>query len=162
MADVISWLGRHRLVLVPILGLLLYGGVLMWGTLGPAPTSEIRAVGRSVEEARSTVEARPAARRPRQTRSVGLGLTAEELANILLFLPFVPLGAWIWPRRPVVIAVAGVATSLLIELSHLGVFRHRHPTWTDVGWNSVGVFAGLIVWMSLAYLWRTSVRRWAS
>ena len=127
---------------------------MLWGTLGPAPGDEVRTVGRTIVDARAQVTERPFGEVENVSDPVGWGLSAEEVGNVLLFIPFVPLVALRWPRRWWLAPVAGVAATLAIEATQLWVVDHRSPQWNDVRWNSVGVLAGLAVWGVGVGLWR--------
>lgn len=134
--------------------LVVYLAIVLWGTLGPAPGGEVRTVGRTIVDARAQVTERPFGEVEKASDPVGWGLSAEEVGNVLLFIPFVPLVALRWPRRRWLAPIAGVAATSAIEATQLWVVDHRSPQWNDVRWNSVGVLAGLAVWGAGVVVWR--------
>ena len=79
----------------------------------------------------------------------------ENLANVLLFVPFGLLGAawlnerWIW-----VAAAAGIAASCMIESFQAALLPDRFATIYDVTANSLGAALGCVV----VYAWRSRSR----
>ena len=76
----------------------------------------------------------------------------ENLANVLMFVPFGLLGAaWLSERRIWMAAAGGIAASCLIETAQAVLLPNRFATIYDVTANSLGAALGCI----LVYAWRS-------
>ena len=76
----------------------------------------------------------------------------ENLANVLIFVPFGLLGAaWLSERRIWLAAAGGIAASCLIETAQAVLLPNRFATIYDVTANSLGAALGCI----LVYAWRS-------
>lgn len=148
--------------------LALYLAGVAWATFGPAPYEEMDAAARRADAAGRAVlggaaddssrapEGAVAAPAPREP-SFG-GLTSEEAANVVMFVPFGVLVPGRLRRRWWAAAPAGAGLSCFIEGVQLTVLDHRSPSWGDVRLNTLGVLAGLAVWVALVAL-RALARR---
>lgn len=130
--------------------LVLYLAVLLVGTLGPAPSAQVQAFGNSVDGIRSSAGFGHSGSDNRREQSArqdpaGIGLAAEDIANILVFVPLPLLvaaqrcGRW-WIGLPV-----GVALTFVIEGAQLWALDHRSAQWEDVRWNILGVVVGFLL-----------------
>ncbi len=147
----------------------MYLAGVAWATFGPAPYKEVDAAARRADAAGRAVLG-GAAKGPgtgaddgaggaasRREPSFG-GLTGEEAANIVMFVPFgvlVPLRwrRWWWATVP-----AGAGLSCLIEGVQLVALDYRLPSWGDVRLNTLGAIVGLGLWLAGAAI-RSAARR---
>jgi hypothetical protein len=138
--------------------LVVYVAVGAWFAFGRAPADEIGAVREEIRELGSAVDRGSGAgdRVDSPAEEVVFGLTAEELLNVVLFVPLPVLVALRWPSRWWAAVPVGVAASAVIELVQLWFLDHRTPHWNDVRSNSVGVLVGLALWA----VGVVAVRRW--
>ncbi|MFJ7748553.1 VanZ family protein [Arthrobacter sp. NPDC097144] len=75
----------------------------------------------------------------------------ENLANVLMFVPFGLIGAaWLPERRIWLAAAGGIAASCLIESTQAVLLPNRFATIYDVTANSLGATLGCIA----VYAWR--------
>ena len=128
-----------------------YLTLVLFGTLGPAPSKQVNEFGRSLHEIRTDGGRTDAGNlekdfeRAARVDPVGVGLDAEDLANVAIFLPIVgvvaalQLGRRWWIGLPL-----GVALSFVIEGTQLWFVTHRSPQWQDVRWNCAGVVIGFV------------------
>jgi hypothetical protein len=139
---------RHRALDVVVV---LYLAVMSYGVFGPSPGDELEKVGDRVSRVHAVTEVAagddlagtaPAGWAPRE---VLVGLTAEQLGNILLFVPFGVLWPMRWPRWRRTTIVAGIAASSAIELTQ-NLLPWRSPSLQDVWWNATGTAWGFAVW----------------
>ncbi len=150
------------------LAFVLYVGVVAFGVFGPNPGDEVNRVGdglRQVEdEVRSAV---PRGSAPSPETPVGRRdgdwlfgeLTAEDVGNIAMFVPFGALFPFLWPRWRWWTIPAGVAISALVELVQLLFLSWRDPSVSDVRWNGLGATVGFALWLAGFSWWRLRLRR---
>ncbi|MGQ0434595.1 MAG: VanZ family protein, partial [Microthrixaceae bacterium] len=154
-------MSRSRLVVLFVL----YLGVVAASVLGPNPGGLVdRGVGKAHRMeivARAAARGEPASNGGSISRE-GLirGLTADDLGNVALFLPFgvlFPVALPRWRRRTIVV---GAALSATIELTQQALLAWRVSTVRDVVSNSLGVALGLaLVLTTEALLRRRGQRR---
>lgn len=139
-----------------------YLALVAWGTLGPSPGEDIERVADRAKAAQRAVSGDTGQSReraggpapPQASRARFAGLTGEEAANIVMFVPFGLLVPMRWPRWWWATVPAGIALSALIELVQLTVLTHRSPQWADIGWNGTGAAVGFALWGLGTALWR--------
>lgn len=140
---------RHRLDLV----LVVYLAIVAAGVFGPNPGHLLNRAGEKVKhvevEIRSTVSGRDAAPGPAvaQNRNIVGSLNAEEVGNILVFVPVGLLFPLRWPRWRWWAIPVGVALSASIELGQLWFLSWRSASLRDIKWNSVGTVIGFSLWL---------------
>jgi len=152
--------GRLRYIVLFVL----YLGVLAASVLGPNPGELVdRGVGkahRMETVARAAARGEPAA----QEGSIapdGLirGLTADDLGNVALFVPFGVLFPAVFPRWRRRTLAAGALLSAAIELAQRAFLPWRVSTLRDVASNSVGVAVGLVLLITAEALLRRRRQR---
>lgn len=80
----------------------------------------------------------------------------ESIANVVLFIPFGGLAAaWLPTRWTWLAAVAGIATSCIIESVQAFMLPNRFATIYDVNANSLGAALGCLA----VYAWRSGRSR---
>lgn len=135
-----------------------YLALVAWGTLGPSPGEDIERVADRAKAAQRAVSGDTGQARE-ASRARFAGLTGEEAANVVMFVPFGLLVPMRLPRRWWVTVPAGIALSALIELVQLTVLTHRSPQWVDIGWNGTGAAIGFALWGLGTALWRRLATR---
>jgi hypothetical protein len=150
-------------------GFLVYVVVLAVGVFGPVPSEPVRhAAGalRSVEDrvvgSPSSTTAGEPAREPARSRADEAWYedwSAEEVLNVLLFVPFGVLVPLLWPRLRWWTVPLGVAASCGIELVQGAFLSWRSQRLVDVETNSLGVVAGFAAYLALVLAVAVSRRR---
>lgn len=74
------------------------------------------------------------------------GFGSDDVANIVMFVPYGLLFPSAWPRLRRWTIPLGLALSVLIELVQLVVLSWRTPSLIDVLFNSVGAALGYALW----------------
>jgi VanZ family protein len=116
------------------LALVVYLAVVAWGTLGPNPGSQVNAVVRQVK-------------------------SAEDVGNIMLFVPFGLLVPLRFDRLKWWTVPLGSALSGAIELTQLLVVTHRTAQWSDWVWNTTGAALGFALFVLGTWAWGLISRR---
>lgn len=154
-------MSRPRLVVLFVL----YLGVVAASVLGPNPGRLVdQGVGKAHRMeivARAAVRGEPAAHGGSISRE-GLirGLTADDLGNVALFVPFGTLFSSAFPRWRRRTIAMGAGLSVAIELTQRAFLPWRVSTVRDVASNSLGVALGLLLLlMTEAVLRRRRQRR---
>lgn len=131
----------------------LYLMVVAVGVFGPEPgeplDQTVGGVRRIEAEVRSVISGgdSEAGSTPARTRGVIGGLDAEDVGNIVVFVPLGVLFPARWPRWRWWTIPAGVALSASIELTQLLFLSWRSPSLIDVRWNSLGAVLGFSLWL---------------
>lgn len=139
-----------------------YLAVVAFGVFGPNPGDELEKAANQVRRAEREVRAVAPGRSsdttaagPRPPEEWVFGdLSAEDVGNIAMFLPFGLLLPLAWPRWRWFTVPAGVALSGFIELVQLIFLSWRSPSLGDVGWNSLGTAIGFGLWLAGSWWWR--------
>lgn len=121
--------------------LVLYLAVVAVGVFGPAPSEPVRNAGSAVRSVNPRAD-------PRPDGAVLGRLSAEELGNVVMFVPLGVLVPMLWPRRWWSALPAGFALSGGIELVQWALLDWRSPQLRDVVWNTTGAAAGVAVWLA--------------
>lgn len=132
----------------------LYLAVVAFGVFGPSPGKSLDQAGQGARrldaEVRTAVPGggSGAGSTPAPTRDLVRGLNAENVGNIVMFVPFGVLFPARWPRWRRWTIPAGVALSAGIELTQLLFLSWRLPSLTDIRWNSLGALLGFSLWLA--------------
>ena len=121
-----------------------------YGTFGPSPGGEIDRVAEAVKGvgSRDRDRLQPTARLEAEAdRDWFAFVSAEDLANVAMFVPFGVLFPLVLPALRRWTVPAGVALSSFIELLQLTLLTHRSPTWDDIWWNGIGTVIGFAAFL---------------
>lgn len=155
------WRDQRRRLLSGVL--VVYLAVVAWGVFGPSPTEQIRQAGEGAQKVADGIGSavpRGQAGTTEQPQSGGDGeqvfgtITAEEAANVAMFVPLGILFPLCVPRWQWWTVIAGTAMSAMIEGIQLVFLSWRSPSLEDIGWNSLGTLVGFTVWLVAASLRR--------
>ena len=95
-----------------------------------------------------------AALRSAPTRELVPALDAEEVGNVLMFVPFGLLFPVAVPRLRRWTIPVGVSLSAGIELVQRMFLPWRSPTVNDIVWNSLGAAIGFSLWLLMRSAYR--------
>lgn len=139
--------------------------VVAIGVFGPSPGGSIERVGQEVRRVGAEVgstsrtsrtsqlepgHATPPGAEPNAAgRDLVRGFDTEDVANVVMFVPFGVLFAARWPRRRWWTVAAGVGLSVSIELVQLVFLSWRSPSLIDVRSNSLGAAIGFALWLAV-------------
>lgn len=127
--------------------------VVAIGVFGPSPGGSIERVGQEVRrvsgEAASEPDTALSADSAVEARDLVPGFDTEDVANVVMFVPFGVLFPVRWPRRRWRTVVAGVGLSATIELVQLVFLSWRSPTLVDVRSNGLGAAIGFALWLAV-------------
>lgn len=139
---------------------------MAFGVFGPSPGEEVEQAGAELRKVEQGLRS-AASGGSTGNGSGGQGqsgewifgdLAAEEVGNVAMFVPLGALFPLLWPRRRWLTVPAGVALSGFIELVQLVFLSWRSPSLADVGWNSLGVVIGFVLWLAVSWCRRHVVR----
>lgn len=140
--------------------LLIYLGAVAASVFGARPDElldqsaakgrRIEAVARGVADGESVATARSS----RSVRDLVPGLDAEEVGNVIMFVPFGLLFPVAMPRMRRWTVPLGVTLSAGIELTQGLFLPWRSPSLNDVRWNSAGAVIGFSAWFVLRSAYR--------
>jgi len=144
-----------------------YVVVVAFGVFGPNPGDEVNRVGDGLRQVEGEVRSAVPGSDPATDTPVGRrhgdwlfgDLTAEDVGNIAMFMPFGVQFPLLWPRWRWWTVPAGVTVSALVELVQLGFLSWRDPSVGDVRWNGLGAVVGFALWLAGASWWRLRLRR---
>lgn len=131
----------------------LYLAVVGFGVFGPSPARPVAQAGRSARhlgaEVRAVISGGDAASAPKASRYVIGDLTAENVGNIVMFVPFGFVFPIRWRRWRWWTIAVGAALSASIELVQLVFLSWRSASLTDVEWNTMGAAVGFALWLGI-------------
>ena len=140
--------------------LLIYLGAVAASVFGARPDKlldrsaakghQIEAVARAVADGESVSTARSS----HSVRDLVPGLDAEEVGNVVMFMPFGLLFPVAVPRLRRWTVPLGLTLSAGIELTQALFLPWRSPTVNDIQWNSVGALIGFTAWFALRSFYR--------
>jgi len=140
--------------------LLIYLGAVAASVFGARPDElldrsaakghQIEAVARAVADGESVATARSS----HSVRDLVPGLDAEEVGNVVMFVPFGLLFPVAMPRLRRWTVPLAVGLSAGIEVTQGLFLPWRSPTVNDIQWNSVGAVIGFSAWVGLRSFYR--------
>lgn len=139
-----------------------YLSVVAWGVFGPDPGEQVSRTGEGAHTLESEVRSVVPGGGSTAGTEPGRGddkwvfgdLSAEDVGNVAMFVPFGVLFPLVWPRWRWWSVPAGVTLSAFIELTQLLFLSWRSPSLEDVAWNSVGACCGFALSLAGSWSWR--------
>ncbi len=145
--------------------LVIYLGAVAISVFGPAPDevlSDSAARGRQLEaaaRAAATGDRAGATSTSTPTREIFPNLDAEQVGNVLMFLPFGILFPIAMPRLRWLTVPIAVTLSAGIETIQGEYLPWRTPSLADVGWNATGAVIGFAAWLWVRTAYRVLTDR---
>lgn len=132
---------------------MLYLAVVGFGVFGPSPGRPVTQAGNTARhlgaEVRAVISGGDRPGPPTASRHLIGELTAEDVGNILMFVPFGFVFPIRWRRWRWWTIAVGAALSVSIELVQLAFLSWRSASLIDVTWNTVGAAVGFALWLGI-------------